>query len=499
MVVILREVTHEELSLLLRFHHDLYVPEFPHPDERESIENVQECLRKKEDGWYGRNNYHVLLALEGEVPVGGVIGDYLDEPRVGVVEFLVVARNRRGHGLGRKLLTAIEMAMEADAARAGRTLAGLVAEINDPFRWIPYGDSVDPFVRAEIWHAWGFGRVDFPYVQPALSATQEPVRTLSLIAKPVDRTFRPGQARAIEASVVKLIVQEYMRWAMRMDRPEQNLEFRKMAAFLDACARRGQVIEIQSLGEYLAVADTLAFTTHEIEASEEDLLRQVEEVYSRSFRAGPIAVEPQTFRRALASRRHANRGYRHHLWALVNRVNGRVEGMTSFYSFHRVGFGGYLCLDGELRGHGRLRSVVSCVERQMVRDGLEPRGWLIECDPAVAATIRKFEKVGFRRLAVDYRQPVLPESSVGAAARPTLTLLYKALGADYAPQPHLDAEVFIAAIAAVFRFVYQIDSPESSGEYRSIASQARAWPGAAARWVAEGPAALGSWPSGSDG
>src|SRR5215831_18986085 len=71
------------LAELSRFYRRAYVREFPDPDERESLANMKRYLRLKAQGWYGRNNYHIVLAeLDGE-PIGGSVVDYLAEPNAG--------------------------------------------------------------------------------------------------------------------------------------------------------------------------------------------------------------------------------------------------------------------------------------------------------------------------------------------------------------------------------------------------------------------------------
>ncbi|HET6426717.1 MAG TPA: hypothetical protein VFG20_23695, partial [Planctomycetaceae bacterium] len=47
-----------------RFIRELYIPGFPDPDERESPENMREYLRLRAAGWYGENNYHIVLLTE---------------------------------------------------------------------------------------------------------------------------------------------------------------------------------------------------------------------------------------------------------------------------------------------------------------------------------------------------------------------------------------------------------------------------------------------------
>jgi hypothetical protein len=160
-----------------------------------------------------------------------------------------------------------------------------------------------------------------------------------------------------------------------------------------------------------------------------------------------------------------------------------MAGMASYYSFRRVGFGGYLCLERPLAGRGLLKRLVGCVERQMVHDGLEPQGWLIECDPQGAGTIAKFESVGFHRLAATYHQPPLFDAPSSAQPGPPLTLLYKGLGAGFGEQPRLEVEVFIEAMAAIMKFAYRVDDPWKSREHQSLVLQTRQAPGGLVKWA----------------
>lgn len=479
----LRSIGTAHAGLLERFYESLYVPEFPHPDERESLDNMLGYLRKREAGWFGKNDYQILLVLEGETPIAGVIGDYLEAPDVAVVEFLVVSSERRGRGLGRKLLVAFEDAMKASARKAGQNLFAVVAEMNDPYRWTPHVDNLDPFTRAAIWHSWGFGRVDFPYVQAALSAGQRPVTTLMLIAKLFGQTSPASAGTTIDPRTVKLIVHEYMRWAMRVDEPGHNPEFLEMARFLDRKAERGEAIGVEPLDEYLAEAASAPFEVREAQRGDAELLRQIVAVYGRCFPPSSTALPPEAFGEALASGRHEGKSYRYHLWGLADRETRRLAGMASYYSFRRVGFGGYLCLERPLAGRGLLKRVVGCIERQMVNDGLEPQGWLIECDPHGPDTIAKFESVGFRRLRVTYHQPPLRDAPGSSLSGPLLTLLFKGLGAGFGEQPRLEVDVFIEAMAEIMKFAYRIDDPWESEELQSLILQTRQAPGGLVEWA----------------
>src|SRR4029077_6881574 len=109
----------EDRARLRTFYDTLYVGEFPDPDERESRENMERYLALKAQGWYGRNNYHILLAAEDGRPVVCVILAQPAAANAGVLEFLVVAPHRRGVGLGTRVFGQAEQHLEQDAQRAG--------------------------------------------------------------------------------------------------------------------------------------------------------------------------------------------------------------------------------------------------------------------------------------------------------------------------------------------------------------------------------------------
>lgn len=227
-----REITasQEDLAFLAQLYDTLYAAEFPDPDERESLANMQQYLSKKAEGWYGASNYHILVQLEDGKPVGLSISDYLARANAGVIEFIVTDPDHRGAGHGRRLLDVTEATLAQDASRNPERSDArpfcIVAEMNDPTATSAVEDNLDPAVRARIWSRWGYRPLGFPYEQPALSPEQKPVTGLVLIAKPVDAPKAVGLA----AAQLRLILSEYMRMAMRIDRPEATSEHKAMSA-----------------------------------------------------------------------------------------------------------------------------------------------------------------------------------------------------------------------------------------------------------------------------
>jgi len=221
-----------DIELLRSFYATVYESEFPDINERESLENMIGYLRAKDQGWYGLNNYHIVLIKDKSVVVGISISDYLAEPNTGVIEFLLIhPKHRHGKRLAHELLDHTEALFHQDAHQAGwPQLDFIVAEMNDPFHTPVADDSVDPWKRAIIGGRLGYGVLDLPYTQPALDKDKTAVNNLLLIC----RDLRSTSSSEVPAATVKAIVYAYLRWAMRFEHPETSPDYLCMEEFLDA-------------------------------------------------------------------------------------------------------------------------------------------------------------------------------------------------------------------------------------------------------------------------
>ncbi|MGC8645899.1 MAG: GNAT family N-acetyltransferase, partial [Thermoplasmata archaeon] len=94
-------------------------------------ENIRKYLQYKISDFYGRNNYHVLIAKESKL-LGFIIGDYYANSSFGVIEFLGVREESRGKGISKLLLNEFEMLIRADAKNCGEELKGIMIEVEDP-------------------------------------------------------------------------------------------------------------------------------------------------------------------------------------------------------------------------------------------------------------------------------------------------------------------------------------------------------------------------------
>ena len=448
----------EDRQLLRRFYDEIYVSEFPDENERESLENLDDYLRAASPDC----RHHILLLMSGEAPVAGAIIDYLTRCNTGVLEFLVVAKGWRGRGIGAGLREWCERVVAADALReTGRGPDFILAEIEDPFR-VDAVPDVDTFARAELWGRWGYRRLDFPYVQPALGPGKAPIRHLMLAVKPM----RSDLTEAVPSDMLKLALHEYIRLAMRIERPETCAQYQEMLPYLEA----HPTIATGSMSAYLGRADVAPFHVHEIRGEADPDLDELLAFYTNAFAPGPTVAGTDAFRQRVAA--PSGLDFAYHLWSVRERPGADIAGMAAFLTLlapsvdpepdpalpTAVGFGGYVALGPPIRGTGRFRALLARIEERMVRDGLGARGWYIESAPeGVERDV--FARMGFSAVPIDYRQPPLhgrPETEA-----PRLALMYKPFGAVYAPAAPTKRQ-WRAAVAAIFRVVYGLKEPLDS-------------------------------------
>jgi GNAT superfamily N-acetyltransferase len=457
----LRSTRKSDMDLLEHFYQECFIPEFPNPDERETLEHIKEYLRRKETGWYGKNNFHVVVMLDGETPIGGSISDYLVEPNAGVIEYLVISPDHRGTGLGGQLIEHAERLLHDDAQRSrGRRLDWILSEMDDPYVTPAPTNRFDPFVRPRIWHKWGYKLLDFPYVQPALSADKQPVTNLLLSAKPCSSRF----VDSVRAADLRTLIREYLRWTMRIDVPDDNKEFDAMCRFLE---RKGS-IRLVSLSDYLGWETKTRLYINEVVNEQDSKLGDAITVYDQVFRDRDTAIDSGEFRKAFEpDGLYYRSSYRYHLWTVSGDADGKCEGMASFLTMPSAGFGGYVGFFDTLRGSGKLRHLGARMEERMVRDGTQARGWYIECGGEEERDI--FLKLGFRELDVNYLQPSVPGRNIEAPDR-FLHLLYKQFGRVYpdGEQPQIKASEFLQAMREIYESIYDIPNPNECTAFNTL-------------------------------
>ena len=216
----------ESLRLFERFYNELYIKMFTDEDKIESLEGFLYCINE-----YKENELFVRILVfcddTGNI-AGGVVYDYFDEIKVLAIEYIVVAKQFRGSGLASKIL---EYTQKSLPSRAEWT----VIEAEKP-EFVENND----LAYLNFWEKQGMKTIDFKYIQPALSAEQNPVKTLMLCALGnLDK-----DAVSIKTSVVTAFIRLFAEHAFGIEEPESDPSVREMLKNLE---NKGDELELISL------------------------------------------------------------------------------------------------------------------------------------------------------------------------------------------------------------------------------------------------------------
>ncbi len=188
------------IALMRRAYTDIYVPAFPMPEERESLEKIEEKLSVPTHG-VGRV---ILLAgkhLEEPDPAkaqiyGISIAYYYGTQQAGLLAYNAIDPAYQQMGLGRLMVKGRIEGLVELAKAEGQQLACALIEVNDPAKVKPEDDSMDPAKRAAIFEKWGARRIPVTYVQPSLAEGEDKGCNSMLMAYPIDGKYPTPEAVA---------------------------------------------------------------------------------------------------------------------------------------------------------------------------------------------------------------------------------------------------------------------------------------------------------------
>jgi hypothetical protein len=208
----------DTVSEFAMFYTDIYMENFPDPDERETFDNFLVYLKNAQTA--DKYMYHIILAKDNNKNIiGGGIFNYFKRPNAGVIEFIAVKNNSQSGGTGTMIFNHILEIMSADAFRMQKKkLEYVFCEIDSP----EYSKaSIKKYLH--FWTKHHFWRLDFSYVQPSLSQSQSPVTGLWFTVSPL-----AGKSSEIQGELVVNVLSDYMKYAMQIDNPDENPDFQKM-------------------------------------------------------------------------------------------------------------------------------------------------------------------------------------------------------------------------------------------------------------------------------
>ena len=205
------------LQMFERFYHDVFVKAFTNKDECVLYEDFLKCINEYRPG---ELFVRILMFCNDDDVIGGIVFDYFDDIKTLTVEFIVVASEYQGKGMATKIL---DFTKSYISCQYGKTIEWIIIEIENP-AFIENGD----YSYLYFWEKCNMKKIDFSYIQPALSPGQSPVKTLMLCACHIT-----GNSETIKIDHVKKFVWLYAHHAFRIEPPEYDQSIKVMFDELD--------------------------------------------------------------------------------------------------------------------------------------------------------------------------------------------------------------------------------------------------------------------------
>jgi GNAT superfamily N-acetyltransferase len=195
--------------LLEAVHRDLFLPNFPDPDEQEGPDDWRPRLwedpapRQPEQHGFVAGT-HLGSAAQRSL-AGFAFVERYRESRCALLSYIAVEKSWRGYGLARDLFDRALGSAQETAQKDGEPVRAVFAEIHDPRRVNEANDVIDPADRVQVMVRLGAWRVPISYIQPALDERSERSDRLMLIAFALD-----GKP-TVDADAVAKFLSEYFR------------------------------------------------------------------------------------------------------------------------------------------------------------------------------------------------------------------------------------------------------------------------------------------------
>ena len=215
-------------------YHELLEPSFG-PDELDPLEVVLDGLAK--DGGF---EIWGLCAMDGDMPVGCILGYPYRESGVLLIGYLVVRDAMRGRGIGGSLADEVRRRWYEDPG-----LPLVLAEVEDP-RYHPVVGDIDPDQRVAFYARRGAQIIAGPYFQPRLEGEgrQRVYDLLLTVLHASDETVSP--ARTMPGWQVTDFLREYFAAAGEGEDWPQDEEGRWLLDWY----RSRTTVGLQPIGEY---------------------------------------------------------------------------------------------------------------------------------------------------------------------------------------------------------------------------------------------------------
>lgn len=198
-----------------RFYTDIYLDAFPDENEREELGNFLKYLKRAMNAEEYR--YHIVLAKdENDRIVGGCIFNYFKKSNTGVIEFLAVRANLQSRGIGTIIYKHVLSVLAKDARQMNAKMLDYVCcEIDSP-----KCSKAKIKKHLYFWNKNNFWRVNFDYIQPALSNQQNFVTGLWFTISPQNKF-----CNEVPSKLIQDILYDYLKFSMSIEDPAKCPEY----------------------------------------------------------------------------------------------------------------------------------------------------------------------------------------------------------------------------------------------------------------------------------
>lgn len=250
--------TDDPASPVLKRFFEGYDRAFVLPDEREELAGFEACLaiNQSHRHAFGRTHSEMVAIIEDEAGTLLAGANFLATriergpdvlPAAIALNYVFVEETARGRGLLRRTLDAVRaLAAEALSLDTGHHPPAVFIEQNDPVRMSAEKyttdtahSGIDQIDRLAIWARVGARIVDFPYIQPPLSAFQKADDSLVYAA-----VGYPGDA--VDAGLLRDHLESFFAISVRKGKPETaDQHASNQLASIDAGPRQIPLISME--------------------------------------------------------------------------------------------------------------------------------------------------------------------------------------------------------------------------------------------------------------
>lgn len=195
-------------------------------DELETYEQSLNTLEKSRRGGHGLNSYHIIIILEEENILGGVIYDYFINTNTGIIEYIATNQRVKQRGIASYAFQVVNELLNKEAQKNGfERIRYITCEVEKEID----GKKSNHY----FWEKFGFRPLDFHYIQPPLDEKKKAVDILNLgiITK---APFALYGKENIDREELKSILYDHYHYTMRIEDVEHCEYYIRMCNEIDS-------------------------------------------------------------------------------------------------------------------------------------------------------------------------------------------------------------------------------------------------------------------------